>query len=68
MDKTGWRELLTEKRAMLSGFDRSEGKFAEAEFRKWLKQFLPKRYDVTSGYVIFQKYSFTVNPHLLHYD
>jgi len=28
------------------------GKVAEAEFRKWLGTFLPKRYGVTSGYII----------------
>lgn len=28
------------------------GKVAEAEFRKWLTKFLPKRFGVTSGYVV----------------
>ncbi len=28
------------------------GKVAESEFRKWLINFLPKRYGVTSGYII----------------
>jgi hypothetical protein len=28
------------------------GKVAEAEFRKWLSGFLPKRYEVTPGYLI----------------
>ena len=28
------------------------GKVAEAEFRKWLAGFLPKRYAVTSGYIV----------------
>jgi hypothetical protein len=28
------------------------GKVAEASFRKWLSEFLPKKYGVTSGYVI----------------
>jgi len=30
------------------------GKVAEARFREWLSRFLPKRYDVTSGYVVSQ--------------
>ncbi|MGD0820981.1 MAG: DUF6602 domain-containing protein [Desulfomonilia bacterium] len=28
------------------------GKVAEAEFRKWLASFLPKRYGITSGYIV----------------
>ena len=30
----------------------SHGPVAEAEFRKWLSGFLPKRYGVTSGYIV----------------
>jgi hypothetical protein len=79
-EKSGWREFLTEKHEILDGFNRSkaqvanrpikvnQGKFAEAEFRKWLKQFLPKKYDVTSGYIISQQYSLSIKPLLLHYD
>ncbi|MGB9204978.1 MAG: DUF6602 domain-containing protein [Terriglobales bacterium] len=49
---------------MLDAFDRARekagshevetyhGKVAEAEFRKWLSSFLPKKYGVTSGYVV----------------
>lgn len=49
---------------MLDAFDRARekarshevevfhGKVAEAEFRKWLSGFLPKRYGVTPGYIV----------------
>ncbi len=49
---------------MLDAFDRARnkaashevetyhGKVAEAEFRKWLTDFLPKKYGVTSGYIV----------------
>ncbi len=60
----GWKQFLTARTDMLAMFDTaqektkshkvktSHGKAAEAEFRKWLSSFLPKRYGVTSGYVI----------------
>lgn len=62
----GWRQLLTGKKQMLGDLDRARdqsasheietfhGRVAEAAFRKWLEGFLPKRYGVTSGYVISQ--------------
>ena len=62
----GWKQFLTARREMLDAFDRARekarahevevfhGKVAEAEFRKWLSAFLPKRYGVTAGYVISQ--------------
>jgi hypothetical protein len=60
----GWRQIPTARREMLDAFDRARekagsheveiyhGKVAEAEFRKWLSSFLPKKYGVTSGYVV----------------
>jgi len=60
----GWKQFLTAKKEMLDGFDRASekakshevetfhGRVAEAEFRKWLSNFLPKRYGVTSGYIV----------------
>lgn len=60
----GWEQFLTSKKEMLDSFDRAKektkshkvevyhGKVAEAEFRKWLSSFLPKKYGVTSGYII----------------
>jgi len=60
----GWKQFLTARTEMLDAFDRARekagshevetyhGKVAEAEFRKWLSSFLPKKYGVTPGYVV----------------
>jgi hypothetical protein len=60
----GWKQFLTSKKEMLDAYDRarvkaktqkvetSHGRVAEAELRKWLLSFLPKRYGVTSGYIV----------------
>jgi hypothetical protein len=60
----GWKQFLTSRKEMLDAFDRAReksraheveafhGKVAEAELRKWLSGFLPKRYGVTPGYII----------------
>jgi len=60
----GWKQFLTARMEMLNSFDQARekgkahevetfhGKVAEAEFRKWLIGFLPKRYGVTSGYIV----------------
>ena len=60
----GWRQFITAKEEMLNSYDRSKtmskghkvqtfhGTVAEAEFRKWLSNFLPKKYAVTSGYIV----------------
>jgi hypothetical protein len=62
----GWKQFLTARDIMLAAYDKARvhsskrqvqtehGNVAEAEFRKWLIDFLPKRYGVTSGYVISQ--------------
>lgn len=62
----GWKQFLTSRGEMLAAYDSAKGKagahdvevfhgnVAEAEFRKWLGRFLPKRFGVTSGYVISQ--------------
>jgi len=42
------------------------GRVAEAVFREWLAQFLPKRFAVTSGYIISQ--AFTETAPTPHYD
>lgn len=42
------------------------GLVAEAEFRKWLSEFLPKRYAVTSGYIVSPGISSA--EHMVHYD
>ncbi len=60
----GWKQFLTSRKEMLDAYDRARvkakshevetfhGKVAEAELRKWLSSFLPKRYGVTSGYIV----------------
>lgn len=74
----GWRQFLTARNEMLSAFDNARihsekkqvkvrhGIVAEAEFRKWLRNFLPKRYGVTAGYIISQGDPNSEN--LIHYD
>jgi len=59
-----WKQLLTSRKDILDAFDRAEqkakahevetchGNVAEAELRKWLSSFLPKRYGVTPGYIV----------------
>ena len=82
--QSGWPQFNIQKRKMVSDFgifkDMSEnrptatdkGKYAEALFRKWLEQFLPARYGVTSGYIISQRDSFlpsvALKGKLRHYD
>ena len=60
----GWKQFLTSRKEMLDAYDRARekakahqvetfhGKVAEAELRKWLSDFLPKRYGITSGYIV----------------
>jgi len=62
----GWKQFLTGRDEMLAAYDRARvhsskrtvqtghGNVAEAQFRKWLSEFLPKRYGVTSGFIISQ--------------
>src|SRR5260370_37035876 len=82
--QSGWSQFNTQKVKMVSDFrifkDMSEnrptptdkGKYAEALFRKWLEQFLPAKYGVTSGYIISQRDSFIprieLKGKLRHYD
>lgn len=61
---SGWRQFLNSKIDLLRRFDSARiqssvheveafhGRVAEAEFRRWLSEFLPKKYGVTSGYII----------------
>jgi len=60
----GWKQFLTGRQEILAVYDRAReqarmhevetyhGNVAEAAFRKWLSGFLPKRYAVTSGYIV----------------
>lgn len=74
----GWQEFLQQKIDMLTEFDSvksktvnrpmktEHGNAAEACFRSWLQDFLPKKFGVTSGYIIpdLRSASYT----LRHYD
>src|SRR5882724_10504682 len=60
----GWKQLLTARKEMLHTYDKARefskahevetyhGKVAEAEVRSWLLSFLPKKYGITSGYIV----------------
>ena len=60
----GWKQFLASRKEMLDAFDSARakgdihevrtfhGNVAEAQVRRWLKSFLPKRYGVTSGYIL----------------
>jgi len=62
----GWKQFLTARKEMLDAYDKAKtqskghkiatfhGNVAEGIFRKWLTDFLPKKYGVTSGYIISQ--------------
>lgn len=75
----GWKQFLVARDEMLSAYDRARelcrnrevqtkhGVVAEAEFRRWLSNFLPKRYGVTSGYIISQGAP-NSEKSLVHYD
>lgn len=66
MPAQGWSQFLTARKEMLDSYDKARkhskkhkvetyhGNVAEAEFRKWLKNFLPEKFGVTSGYIISQ--------------
>ena len=60
----GWRQIHTARKEVLHAYDRAldqaklhevevfHGRVAEASIRKWLQEFLPKRYGVASGYIV----------------
>lgn len=76
--KEGWAQFLQNKIEMLNLYKIAKakennrptktehGNVAEAEFRKWLCTFLPKRYGVTSGYIITQ--ANLENKKITHFD
>jgi hypothetical protein len=65
----GYSHFFTEKKKMLDNFDHAKkqgeshevetyhGLVAEAQFRNWLSTFLPKKFGVTSGYIVSQRVS-----------
>jgi len=74
----GWKQFLVGRDEMLAVYDRAKtlnekravrtqhGIDAENAFRNWLSNFLPKRYGVTSGYIISQGIPNSEN--MVHYD
>lgn len=74
----GWKQFLAAKTRMLATYDLARdlennrlvktrhGQVAEAQFRKWLSEFLPKRYAVTSGYIVSPGIS--SSEYMVHYD
>lgn len=78
MPTQGWKQFLTARTKMLAAYDIAKeqesnrqvktrhGLVAEAEFRKWLSEFLPKRYGITSGFIVSPGISSA--EHLVHYD
>jgi hypothetical protein len=60
----GWTQFLNERKGILDAYDKARnqsrihevqtfhGNVGESHFRKWLTSFLPRKYGVTSGYVI----------------
>lgn len=74
----GWREFRQNRKDILAEFDRlreitqnrpvqmAHGQGVEAYLRKWLSEFLPKKWAITSGYVIPILYKDNIK--LYHYD
>ena len=74
----GAKEFLTNRKAILSEYDKileqnqnrpiqvAHGVGVEAYIRKWLSEFLPKKFGVTSGYIIPNLYGNTKM--IYHYD
>jgi hypothetical protein len=74
----GWEEFLRQKKDILSAYDSAKesnanrpvktehGTVAEASFRKWISDYLPKKFAVTSGFVIPDERK--MNYIIRHYD
>ncbi len=60
----GWTQFLTTRKGLLDAYDLAKdraashkvrvlhGKVGEADVRKWLSEFLPQKFGVTSGYIV----------------
>jgi hypothetical protein len=74
----GWKEFHRNRKDILAEFDKileqtanrpiqvAHGQGVEAYLRKWLSEFLPKKYGVTSGYIIPNLYKDSGK--IYHYD
>jgi hypothetical protein len=77
LEYPGSRQLLAERRRLLGEYDRAReqsrshevqthhGNVGESWIRKWLKNFLPRRFGVTSGFIVSQV---PMKSALPHYD
>src|SRR4051812_6140585 len=78
INNVGWSHFLTQRKELLDQYDKAKeqekgkpvktghGIRGEAWLRKWLSDFLPRRFSVTSGYIIPQQDE--TGFELLHYD
>ncbi len=76
--KQGWEQFLANRDELLSAFDSAKrknagrtvrtehGRAAEADVRRWLGEFLPKRYGVTAGFIVSQ--GLNAAEQLVHFD
>ncbi|HBE21286.1 MAG TPA: hypothetical protein DEG17_05030 [Cyanobacteria bacterium UBA11149] len=76
----GWKEFLRNRKDILNEFDKvleqtknrpihvAHGQAVEAYIRKWLAEFIPKKYAVTSGYIIPNLYDDSGKSKIYHYD
>ena len=74
----GWKEFHRNRKDILTEFDKileqtenrpiqvAHGQGVEAYLRKWLAEFLPKKYGITSGYIIPNLYG--DSKQIYHYD
>ena len=74
----GWEEFYRNRKNILEEYDKAfeytknrpvrtaHGKAVEAFIRKWLAEFIPKKWAVTSGYIIPKLYGYSEK--LYHYD
>lgn len=74
----GWKEFHRNRKNILNEYDRlyeitenrpvrtAHGTGVEAYLRKWLTEFLPQKWSVTSGYIVPTLYK--DSPQLYHYD
>ncbi|PKM95582.1 MAG: hypothetical protein CVU84_01925 [Firmicutes bacterium HGW-Firmicutes-1] len=74
----GWKEFYRNRKDILAEFDKikeltinrpvrvAHGQAVEAYIRKWLSEFLPKKYGVTSGFIIPDLYDDSKK--IYHYD
>ena len=75
----GWKEFLRNRKDILEHLDSireqaerrpvkaAHGLALEARIRRWLTEFLPRKYGITSGYIVPTLYELSKSP-LFHFD